>query len=364
MAAKPTEKRSAPSGRVSMHDVASLVGLSRSAVSLALSGHPSIPTPTKDRVQAAAERIGYRKNPLVAALMSVRRTGANGTPTHATLAFLTSHVAPDSWRQAATHRRFHAAAQARAAERGYKLEEFSLGAPAMRPERLADLLKARGISGLLVAPLPGDQTTLPFDVGDFCIVGLGTSVTFPAIDRVADDHFYGAKLAFEQSLALGYRRIGLALPANVSRRLDHRWWSGYLVAQQQMPATARIPALMPETRGEIPPALNAWIVRHRLDAVIFSIREQELMSCAPADVGLVSLSVHDSTGKVAGVRQNERRVGEDAIELLIEKLHRWETGPGSPPRLHLLHGSWSAGLSAPSAGRKRRALIDAPSRKN
>lgn len=360
MAAKSTDKRaSLPSGprRVSMREVAVAAGVSRSAVSLALAGHPSIPPVTRERVASAARQLGYRKNPLVAALMSVRRNGATETATGTALAFLTSHVSPDSWRHAATHRRFHAAAEARAAERGYRLEEFSLGAPAMSAERLAALLRARGINGLLVAPLPGEQTTLNFDVGNFCSVGLGTSVKEPAIDRVADDHFYGAKLAFEQCLALGYRRIGLTLASGVSRRLDHRWWSGYLVAQQQVPAGARFPALMPETRDEIPPRLNTWIARHRLDAVIFSLRNQELMASAPARVGLVSLSVHDSSGKVAGIRQNEKRVGEDAINLLIDKLHRWETGAGTPPRLHLVHGEWSAGQSAPGATRPRTVLI-------
>ncbi|MCX6950980.1 MAG: LacI family DNA-binding transcriptional regulator [Verrucomicrobia bacterium] len=340
-----------------MREVAALAGCSRSAVSLALAGHPSIPPATRDRVRSAARRLGYRKNPLVAALMSVRRTRATEATTHASLAFLTSHVAPDSWRQAATHVRFHAAAVTRARELGFSLDEFSLGDPALRPERVAATLQARGVHGLLIAPLPGEQTTLQFDLSEFAVVGLGTSVQSPLIDRVADDHFHGAQLAFQQCLALGYRRIGLTLAANVSRRLENRWWSGFLVAQQQMPVRARFPALMPETREEIPPRLNAWIARHRLDAVIFSIRHEATLAGAPAAVGLVSLSVHDGSGQVAGVRQNERRIGEDAIDLLIGKLHRWETGPSSPPRLHLVRSEWSPGLSAPGAGQKRRALI-------
>jgi DNA-binding LacI/PurR family transcriptional regulator len=206
-----------------MREVAARAGVSRSAVSLALAGHPSIPSTTRERVRAAAKQLGYRKNPLVAALMSVRRTGTAAATAHASLAFLTSHVAPDSWRQVATHRRFHAAASARALKRGFSLEEFSLTDPTMRPERLEALLRARGIHGVLAAPLPGDQTTLAFDVANFAVVGLGTSVKVPVIDRIADDHFYGAQLAFEHCLALGYRRIGLALAANISRRLEHRW---------------------------------------------------------------------------------------------------------------------------------------------
>ena len=360
MAAKPTVRQPVapkPARQASMRDVAARAGVSRSAVSLALSSHPSIPVSTRKRILAAARRLDYRTNPLVAALMRVRRTGATETTSQAPLAFVSSHVPPDTWRQAATHRRFHTAACARARERGFSLDEFCLGDPAMRPERLRELLKARGIHGLLVAPLPGDQTRLNFDVSDFATVGLGVSVKEPSIDRVSDDHYFGAKLAFEHCLALGYRRIGLVIAANISRRLENRWWSGFLVAQQCVPSRARIPALMPETREEIPRSLNAWIARHRVDAVVFSLRDQDEMACAPSEVGLVSLSVHDATGKVAGIRQNERRVGETAIDLLVEKLHRWDTGANEVPTLHLVPGTWSEGLSAPGAGRNRSALV-------
>ena len=361
MAAKSTGRRTAPAdanGRVSMRDVAALAGISRSAVSLALQSHPSSPPATRDRVLAAARRLGYQKNPLVAALMSVRRSRAKGAAAaRASLAFLTSHVPPDSWRQAGPLRRFHASAQSHATELGFSLEEFSLGDPAMRPERLATLLRARGIHGLLVAPLSGEETRLEFDITNFAAVGLGMSVKEPGIDRVSDDHFHGAQLAFERCLALGYRRIGLALPANISRRLENRWWSGFLVAPQQLPPRARIPVLMPETRDEIPAQLNAWIARYRVDAIVFSLRHEEKLSGAPPEVGLVSLSVHDTTGKVAGILQNERQVGEDAIELLVAKLHRWNAGATTAPRLHLVRGDWSAGLSAPGPGKHRRALI-------
>jgi LacI family transcriptional regulator len=360
MAAKSPEEHDedrASAVRVSMHDVAAQAGVSRSTVSLALSGHPSIPEVTRERVRAAALQLGYRKNPLVAALMSVRRTGAEKSTEKAPLAFLTSNVPPEKWGQGATHRRFHAAARARAAEFGFYLHEISVGDPAMKPKRVRELLKARGIHGVLVAPLPGDQTRLDFDVNDFATVGIGSSVQDPAIDRVSDDHFYGSRLAFEKCLSLGYRRIGLALAANVSRRLEHRWWSGYLVAQQHLARALRFPALMPETREEISALLNPWITRHRLDAVVFSIRDDETMNGAPPNIGLVSLSVHNESGQIAGIRQNERRVGEDAIDLLVEKLHRWETGCSESPRLHLVRGVWSPGASAPGFGLDRKTLL-------
>lgn len=346
----------------SMHDVAAIAGVSSSAVSLALRHHPSIPTATRERVEKAAAQIGYRKSPLVAALMRQRRSPRKIDSIQSSLAFLTSDLPRDRWRDGVTSRNFFTAAAARATERSYSLDEFSLSAPNMRPARLAELLRARGIHGVLVAPLPGRQTSLDFDFSEFAVVGLGTSVSLPLIDRIADDHFYAAKLAYEECHALGYRRIGLALTASISRRLEHRWWSGYLVAQQQLAAHAPLPALMPETRDEIPPLLNGWIARHRLDSVIFALRDETRMGCAPPQVGLVSLSAHGIDGKVAGIMQDEAHVGAGAIDLLVEKLNRWDTGPAARPRLQLIRGTWIAGASAPGAGRDRTALLSDPAK--
>jgi LacI family transcriptional regulator len=351
-----TKQAKALNGPVSMQQVADYAGLSRSAVSLALQQHPSIPASTRDRIRAVAQELGYRPNPLVAALMRSRRAVAPASVVRASLGFLTADAPTDRWRDATTHRNFYAAAATRAVERGFSLEEFSATDPQMRPERLIDLLQARGIHGILVAPLTGQKNTIPFDATGFSVVGLGTSVQVPEIDRVADDHFYAAQLAYRQAQALGYRRIGFTLAADVSQRLEHRWLSGYLVAQQQESSRLRIPVFMPKTREEIPLGLNAWIARHRVDAVIFALRDQNKMSCAPSSTGLISLSVHDD-GHVAGIRQDEFRIGAEAIDLLVEKLQRWETGSPRGPRLQLVRGVWCAGLSAPGAGRKRQALL-------
>jgi hypothetical protein len=80
------------------------------------------------------------------------------------------------------------------------------------------------------------------------------------------------------------------------------------------------------------------------------------MSCAPIGTGLISLSVHDE-GNVTGIRQDEFRIGAEAMDLLVKKLQRWETGSPRGPRLQLVRGVWCAGLSATGAGLSRQALL-------
>ena len=53
-----------------MKHVAQAAGVSVMTVSLALRHAPSIPVATRERVLAAAEKLGYRRNPLVSVLMA------------------------------------------------------------------------------------------------------------------------------------------------------------------------------------------------------------------------------------------------------------------------------------------------------
>ena len=89
----------------------------------------------------------------------------------------------------------------------------------------------------------------------------------------------------------------------------------------------------------------------------FSQRTPAKMSRASAAVGPVSSSVHEANGTIAGIRQNEDQVGEEAVDLLVSKLHDWNAGEAAAPRLLLVRGAWTAGLSAPGAGKRRSGLV-------
>ena len=53
----------APGRRPTMKDVAALVGVHQTTVSLALRDHPGIPVATREKIREAAARIGYRPDP-------------------------------------------------------------------------------------------------------------------------------------------------------------------------------------------------------------------------------------------------------------------------------------------------------------
>lgn len=340
-----------------MKDVARVAGVARSTVSLALRNDPSIPTATRSRIFAAAQQIGYRTNPLVSALMTAlhaRRT----TNRHTVLAYVTMDPEFAPWRSYRMFIELHDGATRRALDLGYRLEEFSLSAPGMTPARYAQMLQARGIIGLLIAPLPQTTREIAFDLGDFAVVGIDMSVAAPKIERVSNDHFQAAIMAVENCRRLGYHRIGYIISQELSARLEHRWRAALELQLAGIPARNRVRPLMPPNTFGIPEAIPAWYAKERPDVVIMSELDPHGCYPLPPKVGLVSLSLEEqSLGRVAGIFQDNRRMGSVAIEHLVARLERCEFGPDDRGSVHTLVGRWVDGGSAPGRGRERTELV-------
>jgi DNA-binding LacI/PurR family transcriptional regulator len=60
---------------VTMKTIAAQAGVTQATVSMCLANNPRIPLATRKRVSALADRLGYRPNAYVSALMRIRRRG-------------------------------------------------------------------------------------------------------------------------------------------------------------------------------------------------------------------------------------------------------------------------------------------------
>ena len=343
---------------VTMQHVADAVGLTRAGVSLALRKHPSIPPATQERVAAAAKKLGYRSNPLVSALMSYHLRIKSSGP-HLTLAYVTSHPREDPWRGYTAYVQMFEGAQQRAVELGCRVEEFDLANERMTPARMRDVLRARGIRGLLVAPLPADRTVFPLDISDFAAVGLGFSVVEPVIMRVACDLYPLARLAVHQCAELGYRRIGLAVSGEMSLRLEHRLLAGVRQGLSETGVGEVVTPLMPAHTANFASFVHDWCRREKPDVVIFGTFDQECLRALPAEIGCVTCSVSHERSPFSGTYQNLHGIGAIAVEQLLGQLQHNATGPLDEPRAYLLRGKWIPGKTAPGPGRSRPTQIDA-----
>jgi LacI family transcriptional regulator len=328
-----------------LNDVALEAGVSRMTVSRVLRDAGYASAETRARVLEAVRKLEYRPNPMVSAFMTYVRSGT--MPQNAgVLAYLTSDHRGQPWR---THRpfvRFWQGASARAAELGYKLEEFSLRQPGLSMARLSGILYARGISGLIVAPMTSPHAHLNLDWKKFSAVTIGYSLLKPALPRVCNDQFSSILIAMRELWHLGYRRIGLAIPQSDDARVHYHWSAGYLSFYQRR-GEQKFP------RPHLPEKWNfedviPWIRKQRVDAIVSThvsmFERLKLLGVRiPGDVGLANLDWSEDVAHCAGIDQRPEEIGEAAVDLVVERVNHNRLGLPERQRTVHLPGVWLPG---------------------
>jgi LacI family transcriptional regulator len=332
-----------------MRDVAVRAGVTAATVSLSLRGSSEISAATRARVCEIARTMGYRQNPLVRVLMRSRRRRNAADQDRPVLAYVTGFPTRQGWRTVTTpvFLQMFEGARAQAEQYGYQLQEFWLHEADMTPRRFAEMLHARGIHGLIVAPLPAANMRLDLPWTDFAAVALGTTLVQPALHRVANDLFHSMLVAMEETYRLGYRRIGLALRTTVNEKVQRRWLAAYLLAERDLPGLARIEPLLAEPLNEA--AFRSWFERERPDAIVATSPHDILQWLkawgwrVPADVGVVSLSAPHIGDPMSGICQHAERMGACAVDLLVSLLERNELGVPAAADSLLVDGTWNPG---------------------
>ncbi len=338
-------------GRVTLREVAKRAGVHYSTVSLALRNLGSIPAATRERVRRAAEELGYRPDPMLAALASYRRVQPVAGY-RATLAWVTNFPGRTEWRKEEIFAEYFQGARERAQSLGFRLQEFWLREPEMTPARASRILAARGITGLVIAPQPTPAETIELEWERFAAVTIGYSLARPTLHMVCPNQYRCMKLAVEQLAARGYRRIGLTLLRASDERVDHNWLAGYLVAQQAFPRRHRLRPLLPERWDKR--EFAAWLRRERPDAVVSKCAEavpalRELGYAVPRELGLALLTRVKAGRGVAGVNESPEEVGASAVDHLAGMLQRNERGVPASPRRLLIEGRWIEGPTVRAA---------------
>ena len=336
----------------------------RQAIARALRDDPRIRPTQRLQIKAAATALGYRANPLVAALMSARRA-RRGHSYKATLGYITKYPAG---RAAVFERDFGqllVGARERAGDQGYQIEEFNLEAANLTPRRANEILAHRGIHGLVIAPLHSVRVPIDLDWDRFGAVAVGFSLGGVSICRVAHNHFSGLMLAVQHCRALGYRRPGLVLPSRVHEKVEKRWVAAALLDQSEHASEDGVPPLLLAEGDEN--GFAAWFQLHHPDVILgvhlddVRRRLEQLGARIPGDVAFVHLDRRSFDRGFAGIDQDYARVGRNAVDLVIGMLHRNERGPPPEPPIVLCDGAWVGGRSLPRRSAAN-AGITAPAR--
>lgn len=339
------------SGRVTLREVAKRAGVHYSTVSLALRNLGGIPEVTRQRVLRAAEELGYRPDPMLAALASYRRARP-AAGYRATLAWVTNFPTRTEWRKEEIFAEYFQGARERAQALGFRLQEFWLREPEMTAARASRILAARGIAGLVIAPQPTPAEAIELEWERFAAVSIGYSLARPTLHMVCPNQYRCMKLAVEQLAVRGYRRIGLTLLRASDERVDHNWLAGYLVAQQALPARHRLRPLRLERWDKR--EFAAWLRRERPDAVVSKCAEavaalRELGYAVPRQLGLALLTRVKAGRGIAGVNESPEEVGAAAVDHVAGMLQRNERGVPASPRRLLIEGRWIDGPTVRAA---------------
>ncbi len=342
-------KTSQPKRPVTIKDLANRLKLSTATISLALRNHPRISTTTRERVRATADKLGYKPNPMVSSLMARISTGRENNQ-GVVLAWLNCHRDERFFQhpKSFNHGLFQGAYD-RAEELGYTLEEFYLKTRGMTMARMQQILETRGITGLIIPPLPAARGHLRFKWEQFTSVAIGHSMARPQLHRVSPDQYHNIRLAIRKLVHAKKSRIGLALLCvdgrpNTDNRLDNRWSAAYAQYQMGLPSKQRIPVLyyQPEERAKV----RRWFERYQPQAIL---GDSPCVKWYLEEIGLPNGSTYhlvqldwaeEQTNFFATVDQQPRQVGAAAVDLLTAQLQRNERGIPETPKLVEIPGVW------------------------
>ena len=233
--------------------------------------------------------------------------------------------------------------------------------PKMPARRLADILRNRGIEGVVVAPLQGrirerGSRELKFDFSAFAAVEISETVERPDLTRALHDQYVSMQRTLRELAARGYRRPGLVLERGLDMRTNGRWtaaWMRFAIAADREGAeTAGEPLL---TTGEDAAAFREWFARIAPDVVVSvdGLGHRLMKACGlryPRDAGYASLDVDGEPGefcRVSGIDQNSRLVGAAAVDSVVAAIQRGERGAPEHPQRIEVAGTWVEGASTP-----------------
>jgi len=336
--------------RVTIRDIAREANLHFTTVSLALRNSPRLKADTREKIQKLAESMGYRPDPMLAALNAYRQSRQ---PVHyqAGLAWIHNWPNPKNLYNCEEFLLYYLGAKERAQARGYNLEEFWLQEPGMTVERLHRILRARNIRGVLLAPQPSANTFLDLRYEELSAVAFGYSMQPAVLDLITNHHVHTMNLLLEKILSLGYRRIGLCIPRDWNEKVDRAWQSCMLLLHDEHPDLPRIPVYWNVWNDSETKALKSWITKNRPDVIISYNEVIDVLKTAgiriPGEIGFASLFLNETETFLSGVHQNDRLIGQRAVDMVIDMLHRGETGiPETPVRM-LVEGRWCPGKTLP-----------------
>ncbi|HLP25016.1 MAG TPA: hypothetical protein VK477_05015, partial [Acidobacteriota bacterium] len=270
----------------------------------------------------------------------------------ATLGAIVPHLDRREFLENRTFTRYMDGAKARASELGFKIEPFWPLVDGMTEQRLASILQARGVDGLIILPLP-EPGRLALDFSGFAVAAIGYTLEAQAVHRATTAHYEAMLTTLRQVEIAGYRRVGFVVDRNVHNRTERKWLGAFRAYQSDHDSGENhIPSLIVDHTGD-PALFVRWLQTYKPDAVIAgNVPIRGWLTHASkrdtARLGVTLLGERYQHSSLAGIDEHSERVGAAAVEIVVAQLHRNERGlPAFPQDVHVA-GEWRPGSSLPT----------------
>lgn len=327
---------------ITLQQIARAADCSLATVSYALRDDPRIRPETRATVQKIAAELGYRPNPRFAALMSHIR---NSRPVAAgeRIAFVWVHTPRVESAKDPFLQRVFLGAKARAEALGYGLEQFWTAERGMTDRRLSQVMKSRGIVGVVLSPVIHEtDVTLDLDWSFFAPAVIGSARWNPELHHAGHHHYLAMRMVLDQLAAAGCRRPMAILEADVNERARRAWEAAFAVFH---PSRKDAADLLWIGLPDDPRVVARRLKSSRPDAVVVSahgvVEKLQRLNLA-AEPGLPIITLHwvPTAPEIGGIDQSYDMVAANAVDLVVSQLNSNETGAPPWPRMLLFPGRW------------------------
>lgn len=331
--------------RVTLVDIAREAGVSKATASRALRGHPAISDATQSQVRRCAQLLGYRVNPLVGEVMRRFRHG-DYHALRGCIAYITGLPTPDYWRRHLTYVGFYEGAREQANRMGFELSDIWGLDPKLKASRLTQILRSRGIRGIVLGPWRPVISRNLLDWSQFSLVQVGMRAAEVPLVRVCNHHYKSMERILLEVERRGYRRVGLVLQPHYYLQIDRGWAAAYELDRLRPGHENWLPPFVMDEWSEQP--FLRWYRKQRPDVIIALHTEvlgwlASIGISAPRDVGFVHLDRATEEGAWSGIDQQPALIGSIAVELLVNQMIANAQGLPAQGRHYLVEGLWVEG---------------------
>ena len=336
---------------ISQSDIALKAGCSQRTVSRALRNDPGISRATREKIQGLAAELGYKKDPLVTALMIQRNNRKKLVTGPLTIAYVTT--ASENlieWQRSGELNTLYQTYQSICSQAevfGYKIEHFSLANYAYDSSRLNKVLISRGIQSIVLGPTSYYHYPINLSWENYCVVAIGNHFSGVQFDRVLSDYYYNTKLAIQQLSKKGSRRIGLCLGHLNGKLTEGLWHAAYI--HYQLTTKIDSPLELYEYEEWNANKFKDWISVDQPDALlyypddVFSYLEKTQNPSEHRIHNMCSLLWNAKIGGDVGIDPLPEEIGKTAVEFVINKRNNNLYGLSDPAKHILIRGKWVEG---------------------